>query len=233
MSEWFTRDFWRAAWREADRPTRAFVAIGLAVALLMCAGFGAAELARMHAVSTTPTVGTNSGPSALPTDTPAATNAPAPQALDGATLGGNWSAFENAYGPEADGVQNTWDVTIAGQDVQVFADSMSGTDSQAHVYVVNIEPFDSATWPTSADASLTQTFLPPDAVHVQDVAANGGTAHIYRSARLGATFPASVFTSDSGGQEVPVGTLVWQCEPPLGGNSSGGDAICIMTIGTP
>lgn len=233
MGDWFTRDYWREAWREADGATRAFVAIALAVTLLMCVGFGAAGLARLRALPTTPTPAANSGPSTQPTDTPSATHTPAPQALTGATLGGKWSAFENAYGPEAAGVQNTWDATIAGQHVQVFADSMSGTDSQAHVYVVNIEPLGSATWPTSADAALAQTFLPPDAVHVQDVAANGGTAHIYRSVRLGATFPASVFTSDSGGQAVPVGTLVWQCEPPLGGSSSDGDDFCIVTVGTP
>jgi hypothetical protein len=238
VGEWFTSDFWRETWREADGKTRAVVAIALAVSLLLCAGFGVAAVARLRALSTTPTAGANSGLFTLPTDTsavptiPAATNTPAPQPLSGATLGGRWSGFENAYGPQAGGQQNTWDATIAGQDVQIFVDLMNGTDGQPHIYVVNIGPLDSASWPTSADAGLAQAFLPPDAAHVQDVAANGGTAHIYRSARLGATLPTSVFTSDSGGQAVPVGTLVWQCSSLAGAAGSGDDA-CIVTIGTP
>jgi hypothetical protein len=133
--------------------------------------------------------------------------------VSGARLGGQLAAFETTYGNESS--QDTWDTTIAGQQVQLtvtitqFGESLDGQD---RVLLVDIVGQSGSGWSATTDAAIVASFLPRDATHVRTGAGYGslGPDHIYKSRQLANSLDASVF-QNSANQQLTPGTFDWQC----------------------
>src|SRR5262249_11792157 len=82
-------------------------------------------------------------------------------------------------------------------------------------------------WDSATGKALAELFLPHDAVFQRDLQVpNFGTEHVYASADLALSFPASDFLDSQTGKSVPPGTFYYSCgnqREPAGG--------CTLTLG--
>jgi hypothetical protein len=131
-----------------------------------------------------------------------------PHVITDATLGGTIAAFQAKYGtPQADGSGSTraWKITIQGIPalISVTPANDAASDGQDHIIAIHIGP-DGSTWNQSTADEVIQTFLPADATYQKDQEVPGvGTAQVYLSPDLGATFPASDFVDPQGHPVTP------------------------------
>ena len=215
-----------------------FVA-GLAVGLLLVAlgfGFGVIAAAARNvgasgapvAAATATTVPTMTATVAVTATvtttvatTPGATTTSVPGAsglISGAYLGGTQAAFTATYGtpttpyntpvyavPQPDG-------TAASASLYGF---VAGNDGLQRVNNLTFALNPNSTWTAAANYLAAQTLFPPDALFVKDVQdPTLGVIHVYRSASLGATLPASAFADTHGGPVWQPGTLSVSCDVP-------------------
>jgi hypothetical protein len=165
-----------------------------------------------------------------PTVKPNPTHPPVPGPVRTASLGGTEDAFTTTYGdPTTYGGAPNYAVTLAdGTAVAVALDDIqTGTDGQPRVDQMSVNPADPSAWSDAVAAAVTSRFVPRDAHFVRDIAdPNVGTIHVYQSADLARSFPASAFTdSGNNGARLPAGTLGVACD-----NSA--QTGCTITIGT-
>lgn len=154
------------------------------------------------------------------------TATPAPVMVAGAHIGGPIDDFDAAYGPEVS--QDTWDTTIAGQDVQLMVSLThlgDSRDSQDRTVIIDISQQSGSAWSASEDAAIVGSFMPSDASHVRTLSgwSNLGPDHIYLSHQLATSLVASVF-QNSANQLLTPGTFDWQC--------STSTAMCEIAVGT-
>lgn len=197
--------------------------------VLLAVGISAAR-PRAFAQTPLPTVAGSPAATITPQGTPLATDTPASAAAS-AVLGATQDAFTAQFGqPQMHGPVPWYSITAADgiQLVICVCDIEAGTDGQGHVGILSVGPTDaSASWPESQGIAESKMFFPADAVYVHDIQdPDVGTLHVYRSAQLAATFPASAFanTGPSGGL-VPPGTFIIACEIP-------GPPGCDLRLGT-
>jgi hypothetical protein len=196
-----------------------FVA-GLAVALLLVAlgfGFGliaanarppggaaaaagatqtaAGSVSASPSVTVTATVTVSVTPTLTTTPSVTTTVTGQPGVVTGAYLGGTQDAFTAAFG----------DPTMP-YNVPVYAvQQTDGTNAAASLYG----------FVAGANYQAARVLFPPDAVYVEDVQDSTlGTVHIYRSASLAASLPASAFANTQGGPAWPAGTFSVSCNAP-------------------
>jgi hypothetical protein len=207
----------------------AAVTITVLVVLLVCSVGGLA--AAIH-TSLSSTVAVPTATAQVVLSSPSAT--PGPQPLTGAVLGGDRFEFDTLYGYPTSGggtLAATYDYTAPnGLQVELYVDAHPGTDGNPHVMFLHFGPIPGSgdTWDLATAQALAATFFPPDAQHLRDVQASNGLDHIYRSARLAATFPASDFTTDVGSHAVPPGTFDYEC---FAQNGAPGITDCFMGPG--
>lgn len=183
------------------------------------APLGAAVLA---ASSVRASVATQPTATTMPTLPPQPTATPKPlsqQPMDTPTLGGLWHYFENTYGSELDGQQNTWGATIAGQPVTIYVDFSHDSDSadgQPRAAIINLFVPDQfigqEIWSPSTANAIAHAFLPTDARYVSDRQYTGWVDHTERSSRLAASFTSGIFTTEDGDKMVTPGDLHWFCD---------------------
>lgn len=148
-----------------------------------------------------------------------------PQPLSGATLGGTVADFFAKYGqpvalPSFSQKPNWFRFKLAnGTTAYVcYCDGATGTDGAARLDDFRISPPSGTTWSDQQGVSIARQFFPPDARHVRDIVdPYAGLIHVYVSAALAATFPASefhVFTVGGNSQLAPPGTFSIVCGQP-------------------
>jgi len=92
---------------------------------------------------------------------------------------------------------------------------LAGNDGQQRVNNLTFALNPNNSWTAAANYLAAQVLFPPDAVFVQDVQdPTLGVIHVYRSATLGATLPASAFADTHGGSAWPPGTFSVSCDVP-------------------
>jgi hypothetical protein len=97
------------------------------------------------------------------------------------------------------------------QIVLCFCDMQPGKDGQQRDARVGIAPQPGVTLTAQALATLLPQYLPPDAKHLRDFTdPQIGLIHLYSSADLAATFPASAFSNQGGAP----GTFIVACNQP-------------------
>lgn len=179
-----------------------------------------------------PTTALGSTSSTVPvaTNTPEPTNtptAPARPLVVTPSMGGPWSAFEDAYGPEAVPGQNEWDAEIAGQEVVIMvdmADASDTADGNARAAIINVVSPSGGGWGANTSRTIAKTFLPPDAHYINATPGPSGHTDLnYVSKRLANSLDRSLFTTDDGSREVTPGSVYWTCDQATG---------CYISVGT-
>jgi hypothetical protein len=101
------------------------------------------------------------------------------------------------------------------QIVLCFCAVQPGTDGKQRDARVGISAQPGASLTAQALATLLPHYLPPDTKHVRDFTdPQIGLIHVYTSADLAATFPASDFSDSGTGQALPPGTFGVACNQP-------------------
>jgi hypothetical protein len=182
-------------------------------------GVGATQTASMTPLATA-SVTTAASATATSATTPGATpTATGPAGvITGAYLGGTQDAFTAAYGDPTMpynvavyAVLQT-DGTNAAASLYGF---VAGTDGLQRVDNLAFALNPNNTWTADANYQAARVLFPPDAVFVEDVQDQTlGTVHIYRSASLAASLPASAFANTQGGPTWPPGTFSVACNAP-------------------
>jgi hypothetical protein len=173
--------------------------------------------------TTAPTV------AAFPTVAPTATQS-GPQLISTAVLGGTRDAFTAAYGAPTFKGPIPWYTYTASDGSTItfcFCSGLDGKDGQQRLGNMGFGPADGASLTAQEANRLTPLFFPPDAKYQHDIHdPDAGTIHVYRSADLAASFPASDFTDSNSGAADPPGTFAVACDQP---NVSPG---CSLVVGT-
>jgi hypothetical protein len=189
VSTWTTHDW-----------TYTVVAITALVVLLVSSAGGVAAVIRDNLSSAA---------------TPITTASRGPHIITGPYLGGSQDAFTAAFGQPADSYGQLYYpfTTPDGFSAQVcFCSARRGSDGRERLAIlsINVPDLDPSQHP-----NVVRLFFPPDAHHVADLTdPEIGPFHVYQSASLAQTFPATAFTNSSGGGLVPPGTFGMACEPP-------------------
>ncbi len=166
-------------------------------------------------------------PIAVASPTPLASTGPTTQLVTSARLGGPLSAFDAAYGPEVD--KGTWNIKVAGYRVQLLVSTTpyvgDSKDGQKRVLSISITGLQESTWTEAQTMAVVQSFLPPDAVHIQSMAGSdtSGPDNIYMSQQLTHSIDASMFV-DTAHLLVAPGTFDWHC--------TYGVPFCYVAVGT-
>lgn len=122
--------------------------------------------------------------------------------------------------------------TRTPRQMAVRSPSASAADSTAKMDSsdwgnMGFGPADGASLTAQEANRLAPLFFPPDAKYQHDIHdPDGGTIHVYRSADLAASFPASDFRDSNSGAADPPGTFAVACDQP---NVSPG---CSLVVGT-
>src|SRR5262249_39093079 len=107
--------------------------------------------------------------------------------------------------------------SLANVQAHIAVTQACGTDG-SRVIVVNIIPNRGATISGVSGATASKSFMPKDAKHVNDVNVPAlGVEHVYKSATLAASFPASSFTDSNANTLVAGGTFNYMCASALDG----------------
>ncbi len=145
-------------------------------------------------------------PTATVTIPPAPTATPYRGIGDTSTLGGTLLGFDRQFGPPVQ--QGHYPATVVGVAVTIIVARDAATD---HINDIDITP--TGSWTLTQAIAVALTFLPADARHVRDFALAPPPhliEHVYQSATLAATFPASAFTTAADAALAP-GTLSYVC----------------------
>lgn len=221
---------WWPRYRAASRRVQVIIAVVVLVLVCgVCGGLGSA-LGGGNSASPTPTAVAHVPPTATTAPRPTATHTPSgPRPIAGALLGGKAQDFTAKFGDPVKTANQVRDyqATIAGQDTFVRAMLVAPGDG-SRVHFVDVSPNDSTTqWNDATGEAVARTFLPPDAKYVKDVnVPDFGLEHVYQSADLAATFPASSFTDANTGNAVPPGTFYISC-----GNQDELQGGCSLNLG--
>jgi hypothetical protein len=134
-----------------------------------------------------------------------------PQIINEATFGGTSDAFQARYGspaPHGHGVMREF--RFQGNGLSGFArvtpSSDQSSDGKYHIRSLVVGPL-SGFWDEATAKNALALFLPIDAQYQRDETVEGLLYHLYLSPNLGATFPASEFTSQATGASVTPGTF--------------------------
>lgn len=172
-----------------------------------------------------------SGVPLQPTATTMPTNTPKPtgsQPLSGATLGGTQDGFTHVLGTPTDRSGVPWYAVKLARGTTAplcYCTEHTGSDGNPHLAWFHIDAPGGTTWSDQQGVTIARPFLPPDAKHVRDFTdPQVGLIHVYVSAALAATFPASEFTDSGNGQQLPPGTFGVACGQP-------GPSQCSITTG--
>lgn len=126
---------------------------------------------------------------------------------DTATLGGTLLGFDQRFGAPIH--QANYVVTVAGVPVTILAVRDAAT---SHIISLDIAP--QGSWTAAQAMKIALAFLPADAKHVRDFTlapAPHAVEHVYQSAALAATFPASAFINVNTDAVESPGTLSYVC----------------------
>ncbi len=190
------------------RAGRIAVIAGAVVAALVIAGLiGGLVLARG---------GAGGKPSVHATATTAPTATPSP--LGTATLGGTLAAFTSKYGApiSSSATSGIYQVTIAGQNVNVLMTLQIGLDQTPHIAAIILAPpsTTSSGWDEATTMTLITDLVPADAQLDQSQSNNTfGITRVFVSPSLAHTFTPSLFTNLTTNATVPPGTLTAICLP--------------------
>lgn len=193
-------------------------------------GLAPAAATTTAAASATLTPTASASPATTTTPGATTTASPGPAGLiSGAYLGGTQDAFTAAYGqPSTPYSIPVYAVSQPGgaNAAATLYGFTAGTDGLQRVDNLTFTMDANSTWTADANYQAAQAMFPPDAVYVQDVQdPTLGVIHIYRSASLGATLPASAFANAQGGPAWPAGTFSVTCNVP-------GQQLCTVMTGT-
>src|SRR5262249_13433384 len=206
--------------REGNTMTRRFTAplcvVLAALALASCSD-SAAGSGRAQATNTPPTQAT-----APPNISPTATTTSSPQPVTGTLLGGPVATFDTIYGPPDNTSSNTGTyyivahVTVGGVsnkyalNLTVRGDAGTGGKRAGLLHLEQLGG--GKQWDSATGEALAKVFLPRDAAFQRDLQApNVGTEHVYQSADLALSFPASNFSDSQTGKVAPPGTFYYSC----------------------
>jgi hypothetical protein len=171
-------------------------------------------------------VGDLNPPATLAPTVPATSTPSGPHSITGATIGGTRSAFEAAFvAPDQVNGMTPWYRTQSPNSLTVevcFCSTQLGTDAQLRLALFQAKSAYGMSWTPDDALAVATMFFPLEAKHVRDFTdPTIGLFHVYQSADLAATFPASDFYDSNGGGASPPGTFSIVC---------GG--VCSFALGT-
>ncbi len=133
-----------------------------------------------------------------------------------AVLGGTVDSFEATFAHDAmyttAGRARAYTFSVDGQQGTIIA---MLDDNDSNVRFITLRPADptAAIWDAKTGQDAVRLFMPTDAHHIKDIQDSLiGTEHVYMSATLAKTFPASSFTDTNSGNRVAVGTFYFNCD---------------------
>lgn len=148
-----------------------------------------------------------------------------PQPLTGATLGGLPGSFLAKFGNPVvlwsfSQKRNWFRFKLANGTMAYlcYCGEATGRDGNFHLDDFRIAQPSGTTWSDQQGVGIARQFFPPDAQYVRDIIdPYVGLTHVYVSAALAATFPASEFrdyTTGGNSQLAPPGTFLITCGQP-------------------
>jgi hypothetical protein len=166
-----------------------------------------------------------------PTNAPTK-QAPTPTAIPvlHAVLGGTEASFNARFGADTNtaGRARRYTFSVDGQKgtALVMLD-----DNDPNVRFITVKPVNAGTvWNATIGQDAVRLFMPSDARHIKDIQdPTIGTEHVYTSATLAKTFPASSFTDVNSGNQVAAGTFYFNCDN--GQNQDNATHVGACTIG--
>lgn len=168
---------------------------------------------------------------AAPTATPKPTGS---HLVTAATFGGPEAAFTSAYGAPNFSESNVRHYQFTSNGTQVLlvitlddTDPVA-SDGKQHVNGIGVQPADAGTtWAAATTNKVLALLLPSDAQHTKDEQVQDiGLVHVYLSADLALTFPASAFADIQTSQPLTPGTFSVECN-----SSNGLHGGCNFTLG--
>ncbi len=130
-----------------------------------------------------------------------------------AVLGGTEASFNATFGADTNTAGRARSYTFSVDGQQGMAIVMLD-DNDSNVRFITLKPVDANTvWNATIGQDAVHLFMPSDARHIKDIQDSLiGTEHVYMSATLAKTFPASSFTDTNSGNRVAVGTFYFNCD---------------------
>jgi hypothetical protein len=149
-----------------------------------------------------------------------------------AVLGGTEDSFNTTFGtdPNAAGRVRNYTFSVDGQQGTAIA---LLDDNDSYVRFITVKPVDAGTvWDSRTGQDAVRLFMPSDARHIKDIQdPTIGGEHVYISATLAKTFPASSFADANSGNPVPVGTFYFNCDNGLNQDNATHVGACTIGLG--
>jgi hypothetical protein len=173
-------------------------------------------------------------PTAKPTTRPTTRPTQKPTAIPvtHAVLGGTEASFNATFGTDTNtaGRARNYTFTVDGQQGTAI---VMLDDNDSYVRFITLKPADAGTvWDATIGQDAVRLFMPSDARHVKEIQDSTiGTEHVYTSATLAKTFPASSFTDANSGNQVAVGTFYFNCDNGQNQDNSTHVGACTIGLG--
>ena len=174
-------------------------------------------------------------PTSAPAKSPTPTRTPGPHLVTGATFGGPEAAFTSKFGSPTFSESNVRHYQFTTSDgisvllvITLDDTDPPSSDGKQHINGIGIQPPDSGTtWSATTANKVVALLLPSDANHTKDEQVQDiGLVHVYLSADLALTFPASAFVDIQTSQPLTPGTFSYECN-----SSNGLHGGCNFTVG--
>jgi hypothetical protein len=228
---------WRARFERLPQGARVLLSLGVAAVVVICScGLCGAVLNAANGATSTASAGSTSttivlaSPTATARPKPTATFTPSgPRPITSSTIGGMEANFQAKYGAPSmnEKAVRHYDASINGTPVLIVVLLDPGTGGQRAGFLHLVTPDSGTVWSKSTATGIAKLFLPSDATYVKDrTIQDFGVEHVYMSADLAASFPASAFIDNDTNAPVKPGTFYYACGGE--GETEGG---CTVNLG--